>query len=99
MGLELGFVDPDAGDRFGDGSTEFQEFAKLLDSALPKDWEGAGSQGYTKQDIRQQDRAEITATVNNVMHGIVQDEARQPTAGSPSAPSTISAVTGPPNSF
>lgn len=77
MGLELGFGDPDSGSRFGDGSSKFQEVCELLESAFPKDWQGDGSQAYTRQNTRQQDRAGIMAHADNMMHGIVQNEARQ----------------------
>ncbi|WP_142281534.1 EspA/EspE family type VII secretion system effector [Mycobacterium kyorinense] len=77
MSLQLGFGDPDSGDRFGNGSTQFQQVYELLDSAFPNGWAGAGSQAYTKQNTKQQGRAEIMAHADNMMHGIVQEEARQ----------------------
>lgn len=77
MGLMLGFGDPDSGGRFGDGSSKFQEICDLLETAFPKDWEGAGSRAYTKQNTRQQDHAETMAHADNMVHGIVQNEARQ----------------------
>lgn len=77
MGLELGFGDPDSGDRFGDGSSKFQQACELLETAFPTAWEGSGSQAYIKQNTKQQDRTEIMADADNMMHGIVQNEARQ----------------------
>src|SRR5579875_683778 len=77
MSLQLGFGDPDSGDRFGNGSTQFQQICEVLESAFPNGWEGAGSQAYTKQNTKQQGHAEIMAHADNMMHGIVQEEARQ----------------------
>jgi hypothetical protein len=80
MNLECGIGTPDSGDRFGNGSKEFNTVGQILESAAPtQNWQGSASSAYAAQDVKQQDRSQLMAKADSMIAGIVQQQASQVT--------------------
>lgn len=78
MQLTCGFGDPETGDRFSEGSEHFNTISDTLKSATPTDvWNGTGSDSYTGQNERQQDRAAAMSKIDTAVKGIVANQAKQ----------------------
>jgi EspA/EspE family len=73
-----GFGDPEKGDRFGDGGSQFNEINDKLKSAAPDaSWTGSGSDAYAAQNVTQQDRAKTMVDADFDMNQIISCEANQ----------------------
>lgn len=80
VSLTLGFEDPETGHRFEQGASKFKDIHDTLESGFPTDdWVGDGSQAYTRQNERQQIRAEKMSSVDAKIKGIIAQQARQVT--------------------
>lgn len=78
MQLTCGFGDPETGDRFSEGSEHFNTISDTLKGATPTDvWNGTGSDSYTGQNERQQDRAAAMSKIDTAVKGIVANQAKQ----------------------
>lgn len=73
-----GFGQPDAGSKFGDGSTKFSgDITSVLQGALPGDWFGAAADNYARKLGEQQARAAAFAVVDREIANIVAAQAGQ----------------------
>jgi ESX secretion-associated protein EspA/E len=73
-----GFGDPEKGDRFGEGGSQFNEIIEKLESAAPdSSWTGSGSNAYAGQNVKQQDRAKTMVDADFDMNQIISCEANQ----------------------
>lgn len=78
MQLTCGFGDPETGDRFSDGADHFNTVSDTLRSATPTElWHGTGSESYTGQNEKQQDRAEAVSKIDADVKEIVENQAKQ----------------------
>jgi hypothetical protein len=73
-----GVGDPEKGDRFGEGGSQFNEIIEKLKSAAPdSSWTGSGSDAYDGQNVKQQDRATTMVDADFDMNQIISCEANQ----------------------
>lgn len=78
MQLMCGMGEPDTGDRFAKGADNFTAISDVLKRATPTElWHGSGSDAYTAQNERQQDRASTMGQIDTDVKGIIADEAQQ----------------------
>lgn len=78
MQLMCGVGDPETGDRFAKGADNFTAISDTLKRATPTDdWHGSGSDAYTAQNERQQERAAAMGKIDTEVKGIVANEAEQ----------------------
>jgi hypothetical protein len=73
-----GVGDPEKGDRFGEGGSQFNEIIEKLKSAAPdSSWTGSGSDAYASQNVKQEDRAKTMVDADFDMNQIISCEANQ----------------------
>jgi hypothetical protein len=73
-----GFGDPEKGDRFGEGGSQFNEIIEKLESAAAgASWTGSASDAYAGQNVKQQDRATTMVDADFDMNQIISCEANQ----------------------
>jgi EspA/EspE family len=78
MQLTCGFGDPETGDRFEKGSSGFNAISDTLKSGTPTDqWHGSGSESYSSQNERQQERATTMSKIDSAVKGIIENQAKQ----------------------
>ncbi|MEX3650239.1 EspA/EspE family type VII secretion system effector [Mycolicibacterium porcinum] len=78
MQLTCGFEDPETGDRFGQGADHFNTISDTLKSATPTDlWHGTGSNAYSGENERQQERATAMGKIDTEVQGIIANQAEQ----------------------
>jgi hypothetical protein len=71
-----GFGEPEKGDRFGEGGSQFNEIIEKRESAAPgASWTGSGSDAYASQNVKQQDRAQTMVVADFDMNQIISCEA------------------------
>lgn len=73
-----GFGEPEKGDRFGEGGSQFNEIIEKLESAAAgASWTGSASDAYAGQNVKQQDRAKTMVDADFDMNQIISCEANQ----------------------
>ncbi|MBP2455084.1 EspA/EspE family type VII secretion system effector [Mycolicibacterium lutetiense] len=78
MQLACGVEEPETGDRFASGARNFTAIADGLKQLTPTEqWYGGGSDSYTDQNERQQERAARMSKIDTSVQEIIANEAQQ----------------------
>jgi len=78
MRLTTGVGEPEDGDRFGQGSTRFNEVGETLTSAFPDDsWAGAGAEAYVDQNRQHVGNTNTVALLDRGVQTVLAREAYQ----------------------
>jgi hypothetical protein len=78
MRLTTGFGEPENGERFGQGWSQFNDAGDTLTSALPDDsWAGAGANAYVDQNRTHAGRTNTVALLDRGVQTVIAREAYQ----------------------